>query len=67
MKDKSSSLREERPMRKLSGSWWRDVWESVSFVREFREARAVARLLSTSGRYNYFVSFCKIKIHLLVD
>ena len=37
-------------MRKLSGSWRRDVWDRVSFVREFREARAVAKLVSTSEK-----------------
>ena len=35
-------------MRKLSGSWWRFVAERVSLVRALREAKAVARLVSTS-------------------
>ena len=26
------------------------MWDRVSFVREFREARAVAKLVSTSGK-----------------
>ena len=48
LKDMSSSRREERPMRKLSGSWRRFVSERVSLVRALREAKAVARLVSTS-------------------
>ena len=48
LNDMSSSRREERPMRKLSGSCWRFVAERVSLVRALREAKAVARLVSTS-------------------